>query len=288
MNYIPTKVFSIPVDKNKVLASGLVNKADSGLVVNAIEWRIDKPYLMKNQLMVLDLLAHNDWKRPIYFAVTTGQDAYLGLEEFFQLEGLAYRLVPIKTPQGRNPNILGRIATNTMYNNVMTKFGWGGMDKEDIYMDENNLRMTTNLRLQFANLAEALINEGRNAEAKKVLDKTIAVMPEKIVPYDRLMVPVIESYYEIGELKTANELAAKLFGIYEKDMKYYLSLSQDFWQKQQNEVNLSMAVMSRLSQVAQFKQQAKLAKDMETRLSALQKQATMKMQAAPAGSPIKF
>ncbi|MES2629474.1 MAG: hypothetical protein V4616_10950, partial [Bacteroidota bacterium] len=289
LNYLPTKTFSISVDKEKAYKLGIVDRKDSAQVVDAITWKVDKPYLLKNQLMVLDLLANNNWERPIYFAVTTGQDAYLGLEDYFQLEGLAYRLVPIRTPQGRNPNILGRINTNVMYTNVMNKFGWGNMDKEDIYMDENNLRMTTNLRLQFANLAESLINEGRNADAKKVLDRTIQVMPEKNVPYDRLMVPIIESYYQINELKTANTLAQKLFDVYEHDMEYYLSLEPDYWTKQQNDVQLAMAVMTRLSQIAKFKQQDKLAKQMEDRLALLQKNAELKMQgAAAAGGQIKF
>lgn len=287
MNYLPTKTFSIAVDKNKVLSKGIVSQADSAKMVDAITWKIDRPYILKNQLMVLDLLANNNWERPVYFAVTTGQDAYLGLEDYFQLEGLAYRLVPIKSERNRNPNVMGSIKTDVMYKNVMNKFVWGNMDKEEIYMDENNLRMTTNLRLQFANLAEALINEGRKAEAKKVLDKTMEVMPEKNVPYDRLLVPIIESYYELGENKTANEIANKVFGIYERDMTYYLGLSQEYWEKQQNEINLAMAVMSRLSQVARFKQQEAVAKSFEARMAKLQKMAEMKMQ-APQGSNIKF
>jgi len=281
MSYLPTKTFSLKVDRNLVLKNGTVAPKDTAQMVNEVVWKLDRPYILKNQMMVLDLLANNNWERPVYFAVTTGQDAYLGLEDYFQLEGLAYRLVPVKSPRNPNPNVLGRVETDIMYKNLMNKFGWGNMDKESIYMDENNLRMTTNLRLQFANLAEAMINEGRNAEAKKVLDKTMAVMPERNVPYDRLLIPIIQSYYQINETKTANELSQKLFGIYEQEMRFYLSLAPEFSSKQENEMRLAVAVMGNLVQLAQMKQQTKLSKDFEARLKLINDQMQMRATASP-------
>lgn len=281
-NYLPTKTFSIAVNKKDVIKKGVVAAKDSAQIVDAVTWKIDRQYLLKNQLMVLDLLAHNNWERPIYFAVTTGSDAYLGLEDYFQLEGLAYRLVPVKSPRNPNPNVLGRVNTNAMLENLMKKFKWGNMDKESIYMDENNLRMTTNLRLQFANLAEALINEGRNADAKKVLDKTVAVMPQRNVPYDRLMVPIIESYYQLNENKTANELGQKVFTTYEKDMRFYLSLDQQYQAKLDNEMRLALAVMERLMQIAEFRNQTAYAKALRKRFELLKSQYEKK--AVPAGN----
>jgi len=112
------------------------------------------------------MLSNLDWSRPVYFAVTTGGDAYMGLEPYFQLEGLAYRLTPIMHKKSENPNLEGGIGTELMYDNMMNKFQWGNMDTEDIYMDENNRRMTTNLRLQFGHLAEQLISEGNSSFQK--------------------------------------------------------------------------------------------------------------------------
>ncbi len=288
MNYFPTKNFSIAVNKADVIKKGVVSISDSAQIVDAVTWKIDKPYVQKNQLMVLDLLAHNNWERPVYFAVTTGQEAYIGLEEHFQLEGLAYRLIPVKTPQGRNPNSLGRVASDIMYKNMMSKFKWGNMDKEDIYMDENNLRMTTNLRGQFGTLAEALIAEGKKAEARKALDKAVEVMPEKIVPYDRTMFGIIQGYYALGDFKVANELASKVFANYEKDMNYYLSLAPEYWTTQQNDVNTAMSMLNNMSSVAGFYKQDKISKEFAKRFETLQTNAAMKMQGAPVGSPIKF
>src|SRR5580704_9398421 len=102
--------------------------------------------------MVLDLLAGFNWDRPIYFAVTTGREAYLGLEDYLQLEGLAYRLVPIKSTKEEMQNG-ARIASDIMYNNIMTKFQWGGMSHPKIYLDENNMRFASNMRIQIGGLA---------------------------------------------------------------------------------------------------------------------------------------
>jgi tetratricopeptide (TPR) repeat protein len=248
MSYIPTKNFEISVDKEKVLSNGTVSISDTADIVDNIQWTINKSFLLKNQLMVLLLLAENDWERPIYFAVTTGQDAYLGLENYFQLEGLAYRLVPIKTVNS-NVNLSGRVATGIMYDNMMNKFEWGNMDKEDIYLDENNIRMTTNLRLQFSNLAEALIEKGQNDSAKAALDKSLEVMPDRTVPYSRVLLPTIEEYYELGEYEIANEITDTLFSRYEEELNYYLSLDIEFGPSVQEDMQIANYMLQRFVQL---------------------------------------
>ena len=202
--------------------------------------------------MLLDLLATNDWERPIYFAVTTGSDAYLGLQDYFQLEGLTYRLVPIKT-KNPNPNVSGRIAADIMYDNLMNKFTWGNMDTEEIYMDENNLRMTTNLRLQFSNLAEEFIMAGNNEKAKAILDKAIEVMPERNVPYNRIMVPIMEAYYQVGDTANGNKLAKRLFDIFEDNLEYYYSLEPEFMMQDRQELEIANMVSNRIVQVVERK-----------------------------------
>lgn len=252
VHYIPTKYFSISVDKEDVLKKGVVSIADTADIVDEVRWTINKRYLLKAQLMLLDLLATNDWERPIYFAVTTGSDAYLGLQDYFQLEGLTYRLVPIKT-KNPNPNVSGRIAADIMYDNLMNKFTWGNMDTEEIYMDENNLRMTTNLRLQFSNLAEEFIMAGNNEKAKAILDKAIEVMPERNVPYNRIMVPIMESYYQVGDTANGNKLAKRLFDIFEDNLEYYYSLEPEFMMQDRQELEIANMVSNRIVQVVERK-----------------------------------
>ncbi|MFI5149514.1 MAG: DUF2723 domain-containing protein [Bacteroidia bacterium] len=229
-DYVPTKHLRIPVDKQRVKENGTVpaNTPDS-LIVDNIDWTLNKNYLLKNDLMVLDLLANNNWERPIYFASTTGSESYMNLEPYFQLEGLAYRLTPVRSnmPAGKQRNEQMRINTEIMYHNVMDKFLWGGMDSPTIYMDENNMRMAVNLRLQMNSLAESLIEEGQKDKALQVIERCIQVMPERNVPYDGAMFYVLSAWYHAGGGEKCNPLAKRLFDILEKELRYVNALRQD-------------------------------------------------------------
>ncbi len=243
--FFPTDKFSIPVDSAVVFGNGTLSAKDTAWV-RSLDWQIRKQVLLKNHLMVLDLLANNNWERPIYFAVTTGPDSYINLQDHFQLEGLTYRVVPVKSPNA-NPNLQGRVATDIMYNNVTEKFLWGNMDTEGfIYLDENILRMTTNLRLQLSSLAEALIAEGRKEEARNILDLSLTKMPERNVPYDRILLPTVEAYYAIGDVAKGNELSERLFTIMEENLTYYTSLETKFLKQMEQEMAIAHAVMGRL------------------------------------------
>ncbi len=230
--YIPSSKMTIPVkpeDAEKFRSN--LKPGDS--LVTSIDFELaddngnPRSYITKANLAVLDLLAHMDWNRPVYFAVTTGGEAYMGLEQYFQLEGLAYRLVPIRHQRGNNPNLEGSVNTSVMYENMMNKFQWGNMDSHPIYMDENNRRMTTNLRLQFGFLAEYLIAENKMDSAKQVLHKALQVMPEKTVPYEQTQ--VMQTYVELllkaGDLEGAKTLAKRLFVLNNEELDYYHSLT---------------------------------------------------------------
>lgn len=265
--YIPAQNFRIPVDSAFVFGpQGMLTEKDSARWVNEVRWSLKKQYVLKNHFMVLDLLAWNDWKRPIYFAVTTGPDSYLNLQDHFRLEGLTYRLVPVldKSP---NPNTYGSVGTDVMYDNVMNKFVWGGMDTEEpLYLDENVLRMTTNLRLQIATLADELASEGRKAEAKKVLDLAQEKMPERNVPYDRIMLPIVDAYYKAGDTASANAISERVFTIMGENMDWYLTLDARFVDKIGDDVGLTRLVMERLISSATINGQKALADRMKARM----------------------
>ena len=222
MDYLPTKKFKVSVDKNKVLENGTVPKDKADRIVDNIEWSIEGNGIYKKDLIILDILAANDWERPIYFAITTGDDAYLGLTDYFQIEGLAYRLVPYKARSYDGQT--GEVDTEVMYDNLMNKFEWGGMDKGNIYMDENNRRMCMNLRNNFSRLAGELIRKGDKEKAEKVLDRCLEVIPENNVPYNQFMVAVAENYYKLGAHEKANGIIKKLINIYIDEVNYYMSL----------------------------------------------------------------
>ncbi len=247
--YFPTDKFSLAVDSATVFGNGTLQPTDTAWA-RRVNWKIDRQVLLKNHLMVLDLLASNKWERPIYFAVTTGPDSYINLQDYFQLEGLTYRVVPLYSPN-KNPNLQGRVATDIMFHNVTEKFKWGNMETEDpIYLDENILRMTTNLRLQLSSLAEALIDEGRDDDARTILDLSLEKMPARNVPFDRILLPTVEAYYAIGDNEKANALSERLFTIMEENLNFYMSLDPKHAKGIEDEMAISHAVMGRLASTA--------------------------------------
>lgn len=250
VDYIPTKNFKVKVEKSHFLDANGNLKADflipgdTATILDKVEWNIGKNYIFKNDLMILDLLATNNWNRPVYFAITTGNDAYLGLQDHFQLEGLAYRLIPIRT--GKQDGQTGRVNTEIMYDNLMNKFNWGGLDKGKIYMDENNRRMCMNFRNNFARLAEALIAEGKNEKAKKVLDRCMEVIPEHNVPFDYFVLPIAEAYYKLGEKELADNILLKVADVYEDELNYFNSLKPEHAKRVENDKRQATAVIQRL------------------------------------------
>ncbi|MEZ8000431.1 MAG: DUF2723 domain-containing protein [Flavobacteriales bacterium] len=222
--YFPSNKWKLTVDSADVVNKGVVSAADASKIVPVMRWERNGK-LLKNSILVYDIIRNNNWERPIYFASTIGQDAFNGLQDYFQLEGLAYRLVPIKTVS-QNPLQVGRVNTEDMYDNVMNKFKWGNMQDTvmDIYLDENNLRMVSNLRMQFANLADALTEEGQKDKAVIVLDKCFEVMPEEVVRYDEQILYLAEEYVEAGEKEKGTALFERYFELIEEKLDYLESL----------------------------------------------------------------
>lgn len=280
--YIPTKSLYIPVNKDAIKnmrANGTIPASmPDSLVSDSVMWSLDKQYMFKADLMILDLIANNNWKRPIYFAVTAGSDSYMNLEDHFQLEGLAYRLVPYKTQPNRSMFGPASVNTTIMYNNIMNPqksgWAWGGMDntKADIYMDENNLRMSTNLRIQMMTLADVLINEKEFDKARKVLDKCIEAMPEKNVPYEATMIYIAQFYYRLGtqaDIDKANKLGKRIFELCEADLKFFDALQKKNKKVGDGEVDRAQQVLIQLQQMARQYKQEPIAADYEKRINAL-------------------
>mgnify|MGYP000972561349 CR=1 FL=1 len=267
IDMLPSRKFYIDVDSATVMKNKVIDPREAARMSKRITWDLGgRNYIVKNDVMVLDLIAHNNWERPIYFAVTTGDEAYLGLKKYFQLEGLAYRFVPIEASEGEEAQG-GRVNTDVMYDNIMNKFQWGGQDKEGVNMDENCTRMTGNLRMQMGILAAALIGEGKKDKARAVLDKCLEKMPEKNIPFDATIFAICVGYYEIGDIKKGNELSKMLFDIYEGDLRVYGNMPKSRASAYTRDVAQAKDIMRRLTGMAQQYKQDALYKEYASRLS---------------------
>src|SRR5690606_10224577 len=119
-------------------------------VVDKLYWKIPKKTIFKADLLILDMVAHFNWDRPIYFASSASSATYMGLTKYFYAEGLVYKLVPIEVIRNRNPNSLGEVNKPKMYDNLMNVFQWGNMEQEGVLVDYYTRRLTNNYRVQFS------------------------------------------------------------------------------------------------------------------------------------------
>ena len=244
VNYLPTTNFFIPVNKEKILKNGIVKEKDSSKIVNGIRWDIHKNHIGKNEMMVLDMLATNNWDRPIYFATTVGNSLYMNLEDYFQLDGLAYKVVPVKA-KTKTFGSEGSVNTDVLYNNIMNKFVWGGLEKhsDNIYFDENNRRFVMNFKSSFKALADALIKENKFDKAEKVLDKCTNLFTNDVAQFNYYDLIFAKQYFQIKKDKKAVNIIKIAADNFEDELNYYVSLSNNELLGMQDDVGRLGAVL---------------------------------------------
>jgi hypothetical protein len=247
LDIIPSRTIRIPVDKAKVLASGTVKPEDADKIVPYIDIKLKGNSILKSQLIVLDILAHNNWERPIYFVTGYHNDA-LGLEEYFQLEGLAYRLVPIKS-QNKNWLDYGRINTDILYENMIKKFVWGGANKKGVDIDYNHKRtiIVVKARLNYARLAKALTTEGKNEKAIETLNACMDALPLENIPYDPYTADIIEAYFAAGATEKAVEMSTAFCDYYYKRLDYFLKQKPYIVNSAEFEIQTAIQYTSRVA-----------------------------------------
>jgi len=226
MVFYPTNKIRVNVNKENVLKSGVVKPDDQALIVPYIDIDLPEGGMTKNQIMMLDILANNNWERPIYFTGGSYADSeYIWMKDYLQLEGLVYKLVPIRTPQNsENPYIMGRLDADLMYDIVMN-WSWGNSESHDIYHDIETRKNSISFRSNMARLAEKLIDEDKNEKAKNILDLAMEKMPLDYFGYYSLLVPFVDIYYRLESLQSAQQLAKKVAIKYSDELEYFDSLT---------------------------------------------------------------
>ncbi len=265
MNFLPAQNAIIPVDRNNVLANGTASANDS--IPSEIRFKIKGSTLLKNDMFVLDIINANQWKRPIYFAVSVSPDSYQGLDNYLQLEGLTLRLTPFYHAAGQQT---GHVNSGLMYNNVMNKYRWGGIDKNNVYLDENILRMANNLQNNFARLADQLVMEGKKDSAKAVLLKCLQVMPETEVPYGIYTISVADNLYKVGEKEKAAKIVNSIVKSNKEELDYYLAMPDSKRPAYSRDVQENMAVIQEMVRITQAGGDSTLNKTLNTEFNKLQ------------------
>ncbi|NNM24010.1 MAG: DUF2723 domain-containing protein, partial [Flavobacteriaceae bacterium] len=228
INSFPSKVIRIPVDKEAVLKNGIVPQKDADLIVPYIDITLKGDFVYKNRLMMFDIMANNNWERPIYFSGGAfGDDDYLWMKDYLQMDGAVYKLVPIRTPvDPRNPFDMGRIDSEKMYDIVMN-WEWGNSGDPRVYHDTETRRNGITYRSNLARLAAQLIEEGKNQEAEAVLDLAMEKMPVDLFEYYSLLEPFVLGYYQIDKVDKARKVYEDVSEKHQEYLTYYGSLTLD-------------------------------------------------------------
>jgi hypothetical protein len=225
ISYLPANQFLVKVNRKNALENGTITPEDTAGLPNEILWKYPKRYLFKGDLMMLDIIAQNDWKRPIYFTLTAPFSSFNGLQDYFAVEGLTYRVTPIKS--GYNRGVAGRVNVEIMYDNLMNKFKWGNIEDPHVYLNEDYRRMTMNFRNNFSMLANALMDKGDTVRAKKVLDRCLEVMPNETVPYDYFNLGIAIGYIRLHHLDKAKEILSVVATAAKENLDYYQRFPSD-------------------------------------------------------------
>ncbi|MCB2197433.1 MAG: DUF2723 domain-containing protein [Bacteroidetes bacterium] len=267
IDYLPTNKFIVPVDSATVVNNGIVSPEDADKIVPELRFTINKSRIMKNELMIMDLLANNNWERPIYFVSTAG-DGNIGLTDYLQVDGFAYRLVPIKTPS-KGYLETGRVDSDVLYKKLMEEFKWGNMNDPDIWIDHTIDRTTSviQIRNKFNRLAKQLLMEGKKDSAELVLDRCMEIMPKHNFKYDLFTLDIIETYYRIGATEKANEIVADFAETSMHELNYYFSMPPKFISSLDYEMRLTIHYLQQLNGFAQRYGDQELAKSIEESLS---------------------
>ena len=192
----------------------------------------------RSEMMVMDMLSTNEWKRPIYFAVTIGSDYHLGLDPYLELTGMAYRITPERSADGRP-----RVNTALTYENMLHKFKYGNMNVPGIYIDENTMRMCRTHRMMFMELVEALYEERQYDKCLEVLDFAEQMLPGYNIPYDYTSATMAVYYYQLGEIEKGNAMMSQIGDNCAEYLRWGATLTEDQRKSAQSTLGHQMAVL---------------------------------------------
>jgi hypothetical protein len=253
INFSPTKKLKLTIDSADLVGKGAVPEYMQDRIVKQIQWSVSQSYLYKNDLMLLDIIASNNWERPIYFANPSSMSSVLGVEEYCHLEGMVYRFLPVKAEQYIDG--VGGVNERKTYDLYMNEFKWGNLKEPGVYVDRESMRNSIIPKQNFMRTARALVDRGENEKAIQLLDKCLVEFPDDKIPYDMYMIPFIEVYYDAGAPEQANAITERVFEIYNQNMKYYYRLDDQLAKYYETEYNRTLGVMQQLSMMARANRQ---------------------------------
>jgi hypothetical protein len=249
LNYTPTRNFKLTIDsaylvKNKLIPEDMYNRIEP-----EITWKVKgQNYLYKNDLMLLDLIASNNWERPIYFTSPAAIENVLDVDEYCHLDGIVYRFLPVKADHLNKG--LGGLDTDQTYDLLVNKAKWGNLNDPKVYLDPESRRNSIMPMQNYLRLAQALITEEKADSAVVALDTMQKFFPDSKFHYDIYNLSLVQNYYDAGAMEKGNAAADIFINNYAGDLEYYASLAPPFKQYYRQETEQAFMILQRLSMLA--------------------------------------
>lgn len=277
--YLPTRLISIPVNKQDIYSKGLISPTDSlRQVADTIHMDLGESttYLIKDQVAILDIIASNIWDRPIYWAVTCREDRLMGLQDYLQLEGLALRLVPVKGRSQPEFGIIGSGTVNTdqAFENIMNKWAWGNFDKKHLHVDRSYQPSLQTMKLSMIRIGRQLVAEGKQEKAIALADKYFEVFPTMNFAHDQFSAYIADIYARTGQQEKAAVKIKEIADQMDQQLQYYQSQDPGMQSAYRQDMQFALStVQALMAAAAQMKD--------ETLAQALEQQFGQYMSAGP-------
>ncbi len=227
LNYLPSNKLSLNIDTEDILTKGIIPPGKEEFISNKITYEVKGKHLEKKDLMILDLIDTNKWERPIYFNATSLSSINIDLNNFVVQEGDTFKLLPIKSP---SEEVM--VNTAAMYENMMHKYQYRGMDNPDAYYHGYYSMYTASSRANFNILAQNLMKEGEIKKAKKVIDKSFEAFPDKSVPYDYSTIDTVNLLLQLDEKAKADEVAEIIADRADEFLNYFAQNPDDIYRRE--------------------------------------------------------
>ena len=268
--YIPTNHFKFTVNKQNAIGCKIVEPKDFNKIETTMDWTIKNTQaIYQNEIAILDIVFCTNFKRPIYFATTVSDDSFLGLEKYFQLEGLAYQIVPIKYDTYKDYDY-GKVNTNSLYHKLKYKFCYSNLDNDSIILSSSHLQMISNFRNHYTKLAAALIDENKPDSAKEIVNLCFKRFPAKKIPIDYFTIPLIKCYYRLNEANMANSLANLLVNQYIADLEKFQNNNLTLTEADKTKIKVALYALNVLNNLTSEFNQSDLEKTIKLKIEKYQ------------------
>jgi hypothetical protein len=270
-NFLPTKNFKMAIDPDVIYKTGTLTEKSSSRIVPEMKWTFPGSYITKGQLAFLDILLHNNWERPIYFAFTVPSSNYMGLENYLFNEGFALRLLPqekLKLDASNMISDLDEVNTDVMYANLMKNFNWANM-KTASYLDPESTKMVFLSVNKFNELARNLIYEGKLDSARNVMKECLKVLPIKTTYETNFALgkyELVDIMYQLGMKDEANDLLKQTKDLAGEELKYHYSLSRNKENLGMRSIQLNLFVLAQFDELTKKYGQTALNKEVDVML----------------------